>query len=85
MTHYKIVGIALTDRIKEANKTQAVLSKYAHLIRSRMGFHEVSEYTCSRIGFILLQMVDKNDEFKKFKEELEAIGGIEVQVMNFNI
>lgn len=85
MTQYKIVGIALTDRIKEANKTQAVLTKYAHLIRSRFGFHEVSEYTCSRVGFIILQMIDKNDEFKLFKEELESIGGIEVQVMSFNI
>ncbi|MCX7862029.1 MAG: hypothetical protein N2449_03470 [Bacteroidales bacterium] len=84
MEQIKIIGILIKDRIKEANHTQAVLTKYAHLIRTRLGFHEVSEYTCSRIGFIVLQVIDKNDEYKKFRKELDEIYGIEVQEMNFS-
>lgn len=83
MTNYKIVGIAIKDRIKEAGKTQEVLSKYGCLIRSRLGFHEVSEYTCSRVGFIILQVIDDNGQFPHFVKDLNEIGGIEVQQMNF--
>ncbi len=85
MTQFKIVGIAIKDRIKEANKTQSVLSKYASIIRARMGFHEVSEYTCSRIGFIILQVVNHQELYPLFLKELQEIGGIEIQEMNFNL
>lgn len=84
MDHIKIIGILIKDRIKEANHTQAVLSKYAHLIRTRLGFHEVSEYTCSRVGFIVLQIVDTKNEYLQMRKELDEIYGIEVQEMNFN-
>jgi hypothetical protein len=50
-----------------------------------LGFHEVSESTCSRVGFIILHIVDKPEEFFKLKMELTEIGGIEVQEMNFSI
>lgn len=85
MSNYKIIGIAIKDRIKEANKTQIILSKYAHIVKTRLGFHEVSENTCSRVGFIILHIVDLPEEFFKLKMELTEIGGIEVQEMNFSI
>jgi hypothetical protein len=82
----KIVGILIKDRIKEANKTQEILSKYSNIIKTRLGFHEVSEYTCSRIGFIILQLIDnKEEEYLSFKKELEEIGGIEIQEMKFKL
>lgn len=85
MTHYKIIGIAIRDRIKEARKTQEVLSKYSCIIRTRLGFHEVNEYTCSRIGFIILQVIDDNKQFPLFIKDLNEIAGIEIQEMSFNI
>lgn len=85
MTNYKIVGIAIKDRIKEAGKTQAILSKHACIIRSRLGFHEVSEYTCSRVGFILLQIIDDKEHYSLLLADLKTIEGIEVQEMNFSI
>lgn len=85
MTNYKIVGIAIKDRIKEAGKTQAILTKHACIIRSRLGFHEVSEYSCSRIGFIILQIIDDKEHYSLFLADLKTIEGIEVQEMNFSI
>ena len=85
MNQFKIVGIAIKDRIKEASKTQAVLSKYANIISARMGFHEVNEFTCSRIGFIVLQVIYNKELYPHFIQELKEIGGIEVQEMNFNL
>jgi hypothetical protein len=85
MTNYKIIGIAIKDRIKEANKTQAVLSTHSSIIHSRLGFHEVSEYTCSRVGFIILQLLDHKEKVKELQEDLKKIEGIEVQEMNFSL
>jgi hypothetical protein len=48
MKQLKILGIFILDRIKEAKKTQQVLSKYNHLIKARLGFHELHEGSCSR-------------------------------------
>ncbi len=85
MTNFRIIGIAIKDRIKEAGKTQQVLSKHANIIRSRLGFHEVNEYTCSRIGFIILQLIDKEHEYLQLMNDLKEIGGIEVKEMNFEL
>lgn len=85
MKEIRILGILITDRIKEAGRTQAVLSEYAGIIKSRLGFHEVSEDVCSRSGVILLQLTGNSSEFDKLEHHLGEIGGIELQRMSFTI
>lgn len=80
-----IIGLLITDRIKESGRTQKVLSQYAHIIRARLGFHEVSEDVCSRVGVILLQLAGRKEEWDNLVAALEAIGGVEVRTMNFEI
>jgi hypothetical protein len=84
MNELRIIGLLITDRIKEAGKTQQVMTRYAHVIKSRLGFHEVSEDKCSRVGFILLQVTGNQQDFDKLEAELAGIGGIEIQRMIFN-
>lgn len=79
-----ILGILVFDRIKEAGKTQKVLSDHAHLIRSRLGFHELSEDVCSRIGTILLVLQGEPHQWQILENDLAQIGGIEIQKMKFN-
>lgn len=83
MAKTKILGIMVYDRIKEAGKTQEVLTKHASLIRTRLGFHELSREVCSRLGTILLVMQGAPDKIEQFQQELAEIGGIEVQSMEF--
>jgi hypothetical protein len=83
MKELRIIGLLITDRIKEAGMTQKVLTDYAHIIRSRLGFHEVTENVCSRVGVILLQLSGNTDECNKLEKALSQIGGIEVQKMSF--
>ena len=83
MQELRIIGLLITDRIKEAGMTQQVLSQHAHLIKSRLGFHEVSEEICSRVGVILLQLRGKPEECDKLETALRSIRGIEVQKMSF--
>jgi hypothetical protein len=83
MNELRIIGLLITDRIKEAGRTQEILTKHAHIIKSRLGFHEVSEDKCSRIGFILLQLSGNPDDHLKLETDLAEIGGIEIQRMVF--
>jgi len=78
-----IFGIMVYDRIKEAGKTQEVLTRYGSVIRTRLGFHELSKEKCSRVGTILIVLQGDPYQWDLLKEELSRIGGIEVQVMSF--
>lgn len=83
MKETRILGILIRDRIKESGRTQGVLTRFAHLIRSRLGFHEVTTDVCSRTGIMILQLSGNREEWDLFQQELEQIGGVEVKVMNF--
>lgn len=79
-----ILGILVFDRIKEAGKTQKVLSTHAHIIRSRLGFHELSQDVCSRVGTIVLVLQGNPQEWESLESDLQQIGGIEVKKMKFD-
>jgi len=83
MTETRIFGLLITDRIKEAGRTQQVLAKYARLIRSRLGFHELNDNVCSRVGIILLHLTGTVAEWDQFEREVREIEGVEIQVMSF--
>lgn len=84
MSELRIIGLLITDRIKEAGRTQQVLTQHARVIKSRLGFHEVSEDVCSRVGVVLLQLSGSPDACDELERELGTIGGIEVRRMIFN-
>lgn len=83
MTQIRILGLHITDRIKESGRTQKVLSDHSHIIRSRLGFHELSEDKNSRTGIILLHLTGNQAEWDALEQELKEIGGLELQTMNF--
>ncbi|MEI6747716.1 MAG: hypothetical protein ACOYMF_08840 [Bacteroidales bacterium] len=83
MTETRILGLLISDRIKEAGRTQAVLSRHAKIIRSRLGFHEVSEDKCSRTGIMLLHLTGVPAEWDILENELEEIGGLQVKQLSF--
>jgi len=85
MKEIRILGLLITDRIKEAGRTQQTLTKFAHVIKSRLGFHEVTEEVCSRVGVIILQLSGDASECSKLEEELGQIGGLELQRMVFSL
>jgi hypothetical protein len=80
----KILGIKIIDRIKEAGLTQGILSKYASLITTRLGFHELSTELCSREAYILLHLTGSETETDMLFSELKDLGGIDVREMTFD-
>jgi hypothetical protein len=80
----KILGLMVIDRIKEAGETQKVLAEYAQVIKTRLGFHEVTENVCSRHGIIILQIAGDADKCEQLEEKLSEISGIQLKSMVFN-
>lgn len=78
-----ILGIHITDRVKEVSDVQSILSKYGCTIKTRLGLHEVKEDFCARSGLILLELTGSSEEFFKLENELLRIDGLEVKKMVF--
>ncbi|MBN1108880.1 MAG: hypothetical protein JXR66_00035 [Bacteroidales bacterium] len=80
----KILGIKIVDRIREAGLTQDILSKYAGVITTRLGFHEVTDSVCSREACMILHLRDDGEESVSLITELEQLGGIVIKQMLFD-
>jgi len=80
----KIVCIKIIDRIKEAGLTQEILSKYAGLITTRLGFHELTTEVCSREAYILLHLTGDPALSRQMLSDLRALGGVEIKQMTFD-
>jgi len=79
----KVLGIKIIDRIKEAGLTQGILSRYAGVITTRLGFHEVSDEVCSREAYIILHLKYDHAEAAGLQKDLESLGGILLREMIF--
>ena len=80
----KILGIKVTDRIKEVGITQEVLSKHASMITTRMGFHELTTEVCSREAYIILHLNGEEADYDHLVKDLSSIGGVEIREMDFS-
>ncbi len=84
MQQTMILGILVFDRIKEAGMTQKILSRHADVIRTRLGFHELSDKVCSRVGTIVLVLQGDPQQWQELEEDLSVIGGVEIKKMTFD-
>ena len=83
MAKRTILGINVTNRIKQVSKLQAILTEYGCSIKTRLGLHDASSTTCSPSGLLILELIDNPKEVKAFMDKLAAVEGIEVKKMAF--
>ncbi len=84
MNELRILGILISDRVKDAVKIQQALTKYGCSIKTRLGLHEAGE-VCARNGLILIELTGKKEEWDALEKELTAIEGVAIQKMSFNL
>ncbi len=80
----KVIGIKITDRIKETGLVQNTLSAHSAIISTRLGFHELNAGVCSREGFIIIHLAGEQDDCDALIDSLKKIGGIFVREMIFS-
>jgi len=77
-----IMGIKLNQRNETAAALQDILTRHGCMINTRLGFHEVSDVSCSEQGYILLEFAANSEaEILEMKKEIEALGELTVKMM----
>ena len=78
-----ILGVHITDRLKNAVDVQKLLTEYGCNIKTRLGLHEIHEDECALNGILILEMAGDQARSLELGEKLNAIEGIEVQKIVF--
>jgi hypothetical protein len=83
MGKHIILGVHITDRMREAGPVQAIFTEYGCHIKTRLGLHPVDEGFCSPRGLVLLEMFGDEAKCQEMAGKLSAIEGVEVKSMVF--
>jgi hypothetical protein len=78
-----VLGVHITNRVKNAVDVQKLLTEYGCNIKTRLGLHEVAPDACGPNGLLLLEMAGELARGEELAEKLNAIEGVEVQKMVF--
>ncbi len=79
-----IVGIHVTDRMKNASEVQKIFTEYGCNIKTRLGMHEVHGNYCAGGGIVILEMVGEMATIDDMLKKLKKIEGIEAKKMTFS-
>jgi len=78
-----VLGIEVTDRLKNVPGVQQILTDYGCNIRTRLGLHEVSKKTCSPLGLLILDTCGDDADILSMEKKLKKIKGLVVKKMVF--
>ncbi len=79
----RILGLYITDRVKDAVQVQDILTRYGCSIKTRLGLHEVVNEYCSTSGLILLELTGDKQEMDNLEKELRQVAELQIQKMEF--
>ena len=78
-----ILGIHVTNRLKNAVEVQRVFTEYGCNIKTRVGLHDVDDNVCSPSGVVLIEFFGADDEATAMIATLNEVEGVVVQKMVF--
>jgi hypothetical protein len=78
-----ILGIYISDRMKESTQVQSILTKFGCSIKTRLGLHEVTDDYCATSGIMVLELTGDFSECRKLENELLKLEQVEVKKMVF--
>jgi hypothetical protein len=78
-----VLGIQVTNRLKEIPNVQKVLTDYGCNIKTRLGLHEVSKKVCSPLGLLILDTYGDEADILEMEKKLRRIKGLVVRKMVF--
>ncbi len=83
MEKHLILGVHITDRLIHAGQIQDILTKYGHIIRTRLGLHEIASGG-SPNGVLILECSGGEGDFNDLAASLKEVEGVDVQKMVFD-
>lgn len=79
-----ILGIKISNRMKNVPSLQAILTEFGCNIKTRLGLHDVSDTSCSPNGLLILELHGEEASIVEMEAKLKAIPGIDIQKMVFD-
>jgi hypothetical protein len=79
-----ILGVHITERLKNAGQVQEVLTEFGGNIKTRLGLHETDGRHGSPNGLLLLEMVGGEARGEAVLARLAAIDGVYCKKMVFD-
>jgi hypothetical protein len=84
MKRHIILGVHITDRLKNILEVQKILTEYGGDIRTRLGLHELDDPDVrTPKGLIILEMVCGDGSCDEMMKKLQALEGVQCQRMMF--
>jgi hypothetical protein len=80
--HY-ILGVHVTDRLRDAASVQRLLTEHGGSIKTRLGLHDLETGTPGPQGLMLLELRD-GETCTALSTQLKKIAGVDVQQMVFD-
>ncbi len=84
MEKHIILGVHITERMKNARLVQDLLSEYGCNIKTRIGLHQVHDTFCSPNGLMILEMSGDEAICLELEDKLRTMIGVAVQKMVFD-
>jgi hypothetical protein len=78
-----IIGFQISNRVKNVQRVQTVLTEYGCFIKTRIGLHDVGENFCSGNGLVLLETFGDETRIAELEAALKAVEGLQLQKMEF--
>ena len=78
-----VLGIEVTNRLKEVPDVQKILTDYGCNIRTRLGLHEVKKNACSSSGLLILDTYVADADIFEIEKKLKKVKGLVVKKMVF--
>ena len=79
----KLVAVKVSGRVANAVKVQEILTRYGCHIKTRIGFHEVSDDDCSMDGILVIQLMGDEKGIQEMFEELGNLDGVTPKYIEF--
>ena len=84
MTRHIILGVHITNRMKNILDVQKIFTEYGSHIKTRLGLHELDDKEVGAPkGLIILEMVCNDGSCDEMMKKLQALEGVECQRMVF--
>ena len=78
-----VLGVQVTNRVKNALEVQGILTEFGCNIKTRLGLHELTDAACSTIGLLIIETYGDAAGIKEMEARLKAVQGVVVKKMVF--
>ncbi len=82
-TPHVILGVHITERVKEAIEVQKAFTCFGRYIKTRLGLHDIEKAAEAPNGLVLVEFVGPDGKAKELIDALSKIHGVEVKSMVF--